>query len=151
MFRKNDIPEHVIAFAREQTVQVVLDRGIGITTDMMKRDFYQICENINQAIVKKIPSALPMEQNTVEHNNEHNIILMRVMQYKDREYYVNAVQVFVRVASVLGCKRWAQFSRGSLKMHKRITKDFTHTFTSEARPIVVSSKDMKVKDFYYKL
>ena len=151
MFRKKDIPEHVIAFAREQTIQVVLARGIGVTTNMMKRDFYHICENVNQAIVRKIPNAVPMEQNTVERDNEHNIILMRVMQYRDIDYYVNAVQVFIRVASTLGCKRWGQISRGNLKMYRRISKEFMHTFTSEGRTIVVSSKDMLVKDFYYKL
>lgn len=152
MFRKNNIPEPVIAFAREQCSQIVVYRpSVEITPEKMKREFYQNCENVNQVIVRKIPNALPMERKTVEHDKDHNIILMRVMQYRDKEYYVNAVQVFIRVASVMGCKRWAQISKASPKMFKRISGNFTYAFTSDSEQIVVSSKDMRVKEFCYKL
>lgn len=153
MFRKDSIPNRVIAFGRKLTDRIVeFDATDKYTKSYMSREFYHVCEEVNQELIAEFRQALPMTPQEVDCDNKSNIVMMRVLQVKHQECYVIAKQFFVKAKGWIGFKSWYQISEEELHRCGDINDpNQVYEFRCIGRNYSVPMKDVTVKDFYYKM
>ena len=118
----------------------------------MSREFYLVCEEVNQELIVEFKKALPMTLKAVNCDNKSNIVVMRVLQVKHQDCYVIARQFFVKVKSVFGFKSWYQISEEGIHKCGDINdQNEMYKFRCIGRNFSVPMKEITVKDFYYKL
>ena len=153
MYRKDSIPKHVIAFGRKLADRIVeFDATDKYTESYMSREFYLVCEDVNQKLITEFRQALPMIPQEAIRDNKSNIVMMRVLQVKHQDCYVIATQFFVKAKGVLGFKSWYQISEEEIHRCGDVNdQSQMYRFRCIGRNYTVPMKDVTVKDFYYKM
>ena len=153
MFRKRNIPEKVIAFGRKLTDRIVeFDATDKYTESYMSREFYHVCEDVNQELIAEFRHALPMTLQDVNCDNKSNIVLMRVLQVKNQKCYVIARQFWVKAKDGFCFKSWYQISEEGIHKCGDINDpNEIYKLRCIGRNYSVPMKEVTVKDFYYKL
>ena len=153
MFRKDSIPNKVIAFGRELADRIVeFDATDKYNESYMSREFYHVCEEVNQKLIAEFRQALPMTTQEAIRDNKSNIVMMRVLQVKHQDCYVIARQFFVKAKNVFGFKAWYQVSEDRIHRCGNVNDpNAKFDFRCIGRNYSVSMSEVTVKDFYYKM
>ena len=152
MFRKDNIPDPVSDFMKSHNRHALISKkGKALTHRDMLGEFYRECENVNQDVVRLLKTAVPMDSDAIETDNESNLICIRCYALMDKDCFIVGTVSFVKIRGVFGRAKFMQVSKNGQMIYKDIPDYFSHSYHGDYEKVWLTEKSVRYKDFCYKV